>query len=52
MTDVAHYEENALECRGLARNMPRAEDKAKLEQMAKAWEQLAAETNRKPKQDA
>jgi hypothetical protein len=30
--------------------MSRAEDKARLEQMAEAWEQLAAEQRFKPKQ--
>jgi hypothetical protein len=48
--DEAQYAKNADECRELARNMPRAEDKARLEQMAQAWEQLAAEQRFKPKQ--
>jgi len=48
--DEAQYAKNADECRELARNMPRAEDKARLEQMAEAWEQLAAEQRFKPKQ--
>lgn len=47
--DEAQYTKNAEECRELARNMPRAEDKAKLEQMAEAWEQLAAEQRFKHK---
>lgn len=45
----AQYTKNADECRELARNMPRAEDKARLEQMAQAWEELAAEQRFKPK---
>lgn len=48
--DEAQYARNADECRELARNMSRAEDKARLEQMAEAWEQLAAEQRFKPKQ--
>ena len=41
------YRKNADECRGLARQMTRPEDKAKLEKMAEAWEQLAAESSHK-----
>jgi len=32
--------------------MPRQEDRARLEQMAEAWDQLAAETKRKRKEQA
>jgi len=45
MSEVAQYKKNAEECRELARSMPRPEDRARLEQMAEAWEQLAAEAN-------
>jgi hypothetical protein len=44
---TSDYKKNADDCRDLARQMPRAEDKAKLEKMATAWEQLAAESSLK-----
>ena len=37
------YKKNAKDCRELARSMKRPADRAKLEKMAEAWEQLAAE---------
>lgn len=40
------YKKNAEECRQLARHMIRPEDRAKLEKMAQAWEQLAEERTR------
>jgi hypothetical protein len=44
------YKKNAKDCRELARSMKRAADRAKLKQMAEAWEQLAVE--RKPGEGA
>ncbi len=41
--EQAQYKQNARECRELARTMARAEDREKLERMAQAWDQLAAE---------
>jgi hypothetical protein len=41
------YRKNAEDCRDLARHMTRPEDKAKLEKMAEAWDQLVAESSHK-----
>src|SRR5690348_1925225 len=41
--ETSVYRKNAEECRDLARQTTRPEDKAKLEKMAEAWEQLAGE---------
>ena len=47
MPDRSQYLQNAKECRALARTMSSPEDREKLENMAKAWEALAAEARRK-----
>jgi hypothetical protein len=41
MKTVKEYRENAAECRRMARNMQRPEDRARLEDMATAWDRLA-----------
>lgn len=38
------YKKHAEQCRELARNMDRPEDRAKLEKMAQAWDELEGAT--------
>ena len=42
MRKVEEYKQNAKHCRALAAWTSRPEDKATLEELAKAWEEVAA----------
>jgi len=44
---ASELRERAKECRDLARRMERHEERERLEEMAKSWEELAAEARRK-----
>jgi hypothetical protein len=46
MRKVEQYKQNAKHCRALAARTTRPEDKATLEELAKAWERVAALTER------
>jgi len=37
------YRDLAKECRDIAKKMPRPEDRARLEEMARAWDTVATE---------
>lgn len=41
MKMVKEYRDNARQCREMAKKMARSEDRARLEEMAKAWDRLA-----------
>ena len=41
MKTVQEYSDNALQCREMAKRMPRPEDRSALEAMAKTWDNLA-----------
>lgn len=41
MKTVQEYSDNARQCREMAKRMPRLEDRVALEEMAKAWDDLA-----------
>ena len=41
MIRAAEYRDNAQECRELAKQMPRPEDREALERIAQFWERLA-----------
>jgi hypothetical protein len=41
MIRAAEYRDNAQECRELAKQMPRPEDREALERIAQIWERLA-----------
>ena len=42
MRRVAEYKQHAKECRALAAQIAQPEDKMALEEMAKAWDKIAA----------
>lgn len=46
MRKVSEYEQHAKECRDMARTMKDAHHKQQLEEMAEAWDMLAAERRR------
>lgn len=41
MKMVKEFRDNARDCRAIAKRMPSAEDRERLEAMAKAWDRLA-----------
>jgi hypothetical protein len=52
MRTVVEYQHNADECRVLARQMTKPEDKTVLEQMAQMWEKLAKQREREVEPEA
>jgi hypothetical protein len=45
--DAPEFKKFAKECRDLARRVVNSGDREKLEEMAKAWEELAAQQDKK-----
>jgi len=52
MRSVVEYQHNADECRVLARQMTKPEDKTVLEHMAQMWENLAKQREREVEPEA